>query len=146
VHRCNHFPLGVVRRFTAGVTDVSFNMIHILSASFLSPGIANPRVVIRNSHGAVVRTVASGNVLSAVPIGDWLQYAGVSLEDRNINPWLRNGRLDEQPRFRSTGVVLLVRMAYTNLRTFELPTLGVGAPQVSSARAVHGDDCQCDPL
>jgi hypothetical protein len=123
-----------VRRFTAGATEVFFNMIHILSASFLATGIANPRVVIRNRAGAVVKTVDSGDVLSAVPVSDWLAYAGVSLEDRNVNPWLRNGDVAAQPRFRATGVVLLVRMAYTNLRTFELPTLGVGAPQVSELR------------
>jgi len=111
-----------------GTLAASFNMIHVMAASFLSEGISNPATVLKSKDGRVLRTFPAGTIISGLSVGDFLQMAGIDLDDYNVQPWIRGGDLAFQPRFRLTGVALLVRMEYTTHRMWEWPSSKYGSP------------------
>jgi hypothetical protein len=114
--------------YTDEPETATFNMIHVFSTTWLPNGVVNARTIVRNKAGDVIAQFGEGELVTGVSVGKWLAFAGVSLDDRNIQPWLRGGALAEMPHYRSTGVVLLLRLQYTNLRPWEAPGLGIGAP------------------
>jgi len=104
--------------FVPDVEDFVFNMQHSYSTSWL-PYQANVRTVIYNSNNDVVRTIDGGNPITGVRLGDVLDYVGIALDERNENcfPGLA---YDENPFFRLTGAIIVVRMKYSNLRSWDL--------------------------
>jgi hypothetical protein len=140
-------------------TDVperaSFNLIHTMSASFLPSGIVNPRLVVRNKRGEMLAEFPSSAILSDIPVSTWLEWAepGLTLESVNIQPWIRGGDPAYSPRFRSSGVVLLLRVTYSNLRLWEFPTPGIGSPlaeliveRLPTAWGYLGTSVAADPI
>jgi hypothetical protein len=118
-------PDGSFSFFTTNPGDANFNLIHVISAQFLSEGLPNVRLLIKNKAGDTLREFDDGAVMGGVTLNDWLSFAEVKLDDINVQPWT-----DVSPFYRTTGLVLLLRMTYSNLRTWELPSLGIGSPLV----------------
>jgi hypothetical protein len=117
--------------FTTAPEEATFNAIHAFSASWLAEGVVNPRTLVRSKSGELLATFEEGSILGGLPLSAWMRFAGgASLEARNIQPWIRGGVPTESPFFRTTGMVLLLRVAYSNLRMGELPSLqAAGRPQ-----------------
>lgn len=120
---------GTRSEFTLGVEEASLNMIHVFSASFLKSGVVNPHTVVRTKSGEVLQEFPAGAIMSGIKLQQWLRAAGISLDDRNIQPWIRGGAPSASPFFRLTGAVLLLSVKYSNLRTWELPSVGAGTPR-----------------
>lgn len=120
---------GTRSELSHGVEDASLNMIHVFSASFLQAGIVNPHTIVRTKNKEVVQEFPAGSILGGIKLHQWLRAAGITLDDRNIQPWIRGGRPDQSPFYRITGAVLLLSVKYTNLRTWELPSVGAGSPR-----------------
>ena len=116
-------------RLVNNAESVIFNMIHILSASFIPSGVVNAPCIIRNKDGRELASFASGSIISGLSIQDWLTFADASLDGKNVQPWIRGGAPEYQPHFRVTGIVLLMRVQYTNLRFGEWPSASIGSPR-----------------
>ena len=65
---------------------------------------------------------AEDQFIYGLTVADYLALAGVDLDQRNIQRWLRGGVPDQSPFYRFTGVVILVRMIYSNMRSWEFPS------------------------
>lgn len=61
-------------RFTDAHETVRANMIHVVSASFIPNGIANPRTIIRDHRGVVRATFEAGFPLTGITMRHWLDY------------------------------------------------------------------------
>jgi hypothetical protein len=95
----------------------------------LTRGRTNSRVHLKTKEGKILRMYEEGQIFAGFPMAEWLRLAGADLDARNIQPWVRGGVPEQSPFFRATGLVLLIRMHYTNLRTWNWPTLSpVGDP------------------
>lgn len=92
--------------YIAHPEGASFNVIHVMSASFISGGLANVRTIIRASDGSELRSFPNGIFLQNVAIADWLSFAGVSLESKQeLSPLFDGGSSAKWPLLRQTGVV-----------------------------------------
>lgn len=96
-----------------------------MSASFIAGGLANVRTQFKRLDGTVMRSFEAGSLLSGLTGADWLNFAGVSLDnDRmEITSAFEGGNAATWPRIRATGAVILARMSYSNRRNWELPSL-----------------------
>lgn len=101
-----------------------------------------------DSDGSVFRDFPAGEALGGISIGKWLSLAGVSsLSQPLIMPFFRGGVASEQPALRLAGTVLLVRMTYSNYRSWEFfsdPRCDVTVEQVPTAWGYEGTDLVYD--
>jgi len=67
---------------------------------------------IQRSDGTVFREYADQDIQFQITVRDWLEIANLNLEDINFLGVLGKN----QPRFRLTGAVLVVRLDFSNLR------------------------------
>jgi hypothetical protein len=102
--------------YTGNPEQASANAIHVYSVRSQGRGVDNVRTIIQDSNGNAFKEFQNGDIISQVTLEDWMQLAGVDLERRNIQ-----SQLDTHPFYRTTGLVLLVRMEYSNLRPFAAP-------------------------
>ncbi len=105
------------------------NLIHGFTSSFLATGVINPPTVVSNKLGDVYRSYNNSEILGPISMGEILSLAGVSLDSRNIQPWIRNGEPSQSPFYRLSGVVIIMRIVYSNLRPYEFAgSLSAGKP------------------
>eukprot|EP00735_Rhodelphis_limneticus_P008086 TRINITY_DN20861_c0_g1::TRINITY_DN20861_c0_g1_i1::g.12440::m.12440 TRINITY_DN20861_c0_g1::TRINITY_DN20861_c0_g1_i1::g.12440 ORF type:complete len:327 (+),score=38.61,DUF4087/PF13316.1/0.013 TRINITY_DN20861_c0_g1_i1:3-983(+) len=91
----------------------SFRVVlrHYISASFDLP-TRTPRTLVMNKDGSLHSTFEPGEFIN-LRIQDYLDLADVKLDDENFQDFLL---YSESPRYRHTGLQLLVRLEYTNMR------------------------------
>jgi hypothetical protein len=104
-------------RFTANADAAIMNAIHIYSVSWQPGGQQNVETFLHSRNGSVVKQFPAGSIITGLTVKDWLTLAGVDLEAENPQDAIAR----PFPRYRVTGVILLVRMVYSNLRRWELP-------------------------
>lgn len=105
-----------VSRFTVGS---EFSPVTLLLEYQTASGYfrgTNPRTCLHGPSGDVVAEVPAGTPITQLPLSAWLAAAGVDLD--GINP------SSNVPHLRNTGVILRVRVEYSNLRNGEWPVLG----------------------
>jgi glutamine amidotransferase PdxT len=109
--------------FVRGVEDVRINAIHTAGTRWKQ--LSNPPTELVAQNGSIMLKFSSADADALSPpdypmsvtVGQLLDAAGVTLDDLNQQPWLLDSA---QPRYRHTGVVLLVKMHYSNWRNWEL--------------------------
>jgi len=104
--------------FTANPEGAVPNVIHIYSVESSQRPRQNVRTEILDAAGTVLRSFPDGDIITGVTVGEWMSFAGLSVDA--VNP---QGQLLSlpHPRYRHTGAVILVRMKYTNLRRWAPP-------------------------
>ncbi len=116
----------------------------------MSQGLSNVRTRILNQDGTVFREFKAGEALGGISIAQWLALAGVgSLDEPLVMPFFRGGVKEEQPALRLAGTVLLLRMTYSNYRSWELfadPRCDVTVEQVPTAWGYEGTDLVYDAV
>ena len=87
----------------------------------MDSGLTNVHTRVLREDGSVRAAFPDGAFLSRLTMADWLLLGGVpDLNAKHIMEWFRGGRPSEQPTYRLTGLVLLLRMEYSNYRPWEL--------------------------
>jgi len=104
-------------KFTANPDAAVMNGIHIFSVSWLPGGQHNVETIVKHRNGSVAKHFPQGSIITGISIREWLEIAGVSLDADNP----QDATSPPYPKYRVTGLVLLVRMVYSNLRRWELP-------------------------
>lgn len=95
-----------------------------------------PITELRDKAGNVWRTYPTGLPIGfGVTMADWMRLAGSSLDDINRQSWAGP---DDQPRYRTTGAMLIVRMTYTNYRPGEVDSTLKCVITVEHSRAQWG--------
>lgn len=103
--------------YTGSPEGAVANAIHVYSLqSRTGAGVDNVRTIVNDARGNLVRKFDNGDIITGITLKDWMSFAGVDLERVNVQ-----SQVNVHPFFRTTGLVLLIRMTYTNLRPFHLP-------------------------
>jgi hypothetical protein len=106
------------------------NLIHGFTSSFLKSGVINPAASVSSKSGEHVITFDPGSIFGPVPMDSVLKLGSISLDSRNIQPWIRNGDPAHSPFYRLTGLLAIMRVTYSNLRPYDFAGLpGSGAPR-----------------
>ena len=95
------------------------NMIHGFTSTFLENGITNPKTILSNKDGKEYKVFDSNQIFGPLSMSDVLSLSGVSLENRNIQPWYRGGDPNQSPFYRVSGIVIIMRIQYSNFRQYE---------------------------
>ena len=108
--------------FVENVEDAAFSQIHAFSVSWMDRPNVNVHTVLRDRAGNILHEFDDNTVAGPIRLGDWLRAASApSLDDRNIQLFLRSGLPEASPFWRMTGLVLLAQLSYTNRRVWEPP-------------------------
>ena len=105
--------------FTDSPERAVMNMIHGFTSSFLQNGVINPRTAVSKKNGETYADFDDKMIFGPLSMSDVLRLSEVSLDARNLQPWLRGGDPSQSPFHRLSGVVVIVRIAYSNFRDYE---------------------------
>jgi hypothetical protein len=106
------------------------NLIHGFTSSFLKSGVINPATSVSNKNGVHFNTFDPGSIFGPMPMATLLNLGSVSLDSRNIQPWIRNGDPAHSPFYRLSGLLAIMSVTYSNLRPYDFAGLpGSGAPR-----------------
>jgi hypothetical protein len=117
--------------FTDSPERAVLNMIHGFTSSFLQNGITNPSTTLSKKDGKTYQIFSKDQIFGPVAMFDVLKLSGVSLDDRNIQPWYRGGDPSQSPFYRVSGIVLIMRIEYSNFRQYEF----AGSPRSGRPQA-----------
>ena len=110
--------------FTDSPHKAVMNLIHGFTSSFLESGVINPKTVFTSKSGSLFRSYDTQEIFGPTSMNDLLGLAGVSLDAKNIQPWIRNGDPSASPFYRLSGAVIVMKVTYSNLRQYQF----VGSP------------------
>ena len=116
----NHTP-SLISRFTVGseLSPITFVHQYQTPSGFFRG--ENPRTRLHGPSGSVILDVPAGSPIFNLPLSVWLAAAGADLDSINALP---PNPPSSWPHFRNTGVILRVRVEYSNLRNGEWPVFG----------------------
>jgi hypothetical protein len=118
--------------FTDSPHKAVMNMIHGFTSSFLEQGVINPPTRFAKKSGVNIRSFYDKEIFGPISMADLLALAEVSLDSKNVQPWLRNGDPSKSPFYRLSGVVIVLKISYSNYRDYEF----VGMPSTGKPMAV----------
>jgi hypothetical protein len=139
--------------FTDSPESATLNLIHGFTSSFLQSGVINPATTFSSKTGQTQRSFPAHTIFGPISMAEVLNLAGLSLESRNVQPWIRGGDPASSPFYRLSGVVLLLRIQYSNLREYEFagspnagrPQAEVTAEALQKAWGFAGSEQRVDP-
>jgi len=110
---------GFYTRFTVGAESTPITLVHqYRTTSGLFSGI-NPRSFLHGADGSIIAESVAGSPLQNLPLSTFIAAAGANLD--TLNPLPPNPP-ESWPMYRDTGMVLSVRIEYSNIRTGEWPS------------------------
>ena len=110
---------GFYTRFTVGADSTPITLVHqYRTTSGLFSGI-NPPSFLHGADGSIIAESAAGCPLQNLPLSSFIAAAGANLDTRNPLP---PNPPEVWPMYRDTGMVLSVRIEYSNIRTGEWPS------------------------
>lgn len=136
-------PSTLVSRFTIGAEALPVTIVHSYRTHSGRFSGVNPHTVLRDSSGAIIRDFPAGLPIQTVPLSTFLAAAGVSMDHRNPTPPMPQ---EQWPFYRGTGAVLFVRMAYSNLRSYEWPSPFAETRADMTVNVLEGQIGSADPV
>lgn len=116
----------------------------------MGTGLTNVHTRVLDQAGNVAHEFPDEAIMGGISTGEWLRLGGVdTLDERVVQPFFRGGVREEQPMRRLTGVVLLLRMTYTNYRPWEIspsPRCDVTVEALPSTWGFLGTDSGWDAV